>query len=258
MGDWGIATWWGTGSPPRLPDRLGEDDRWAVRLGRVGYGGLWQMDTLSKWGVRSPTLRGHSQVVGVLPAADEVFTRGQGPLVAGFNYLVERAVPRRTAGRRGQAPDLLAGAADLLGAGSAAVVEDEGHPMLCLSQPVVIPTPVVEWPLDQLHRQPESARALFEALALAAPRGPHITRFLIGLWTAEYGYLHTGELTLDLLSHAYDCSGAAQIELTGIHQRLHGETRSGPWAHSDYFQFTPAATPTRPWPLSPGPRVGSH
>lgn len=167
-------------------------------------------------------------------------------------------MPRRTAGRRGQAPELLAGAADLLGAGSAAVVEDEGHPMLCLSQPVVLPAPVVEWPLDQLHRQPESARALFEALALAAPHGPHTTRFLIGLWTAEYGYLHTGELTLDLLSHAYDCSGAAQIELTGIHQRLHGETRSGPWAHSNYFQFTPAATPTQPWPLSPGPRAGSH
>ncbi|MFF3787818.1 hypothetical protein [Streptomyces sp. NPDC001933] len=169
MGDWGIATWWGTGSPPRLPNRLGGDDRWAVRLGRDR--GLWQMDTLSKWGVRSPTLRGHSQVVGVLPAVDEVFTREQGPLVAGFSCLVERAVPRRTAGRRGQAPDLLAGAADLLGAGSAAVVEDEGHPMLCLSQPVVVPAPVVEWPLDQLHRQPESARALFEALALAAPHG---------------------------------------------------------------------------------------
>ncbi len=47
MGDWGIATWWGTGSPPRLPGRLGGDGRWAVRLGRMGDRGLWPINTLS-------------------------------------------------------------------------------------------------------------------------------------------------------------------------------------------------------------------
>ncbi|MFF9573392.1 hypothetical protein [Streptomyces sp. NPDC014685] len=247
-------TWWGTHPTPRLPARRhrDQDDCWAVRLGQVGDRGLWQMDILNKWGDGYPRLREHSQVVGVLPAAGELFTQEEGPLVAGFNYLLEWPAPQRTAGRRRQSPGLLAAAADLLGVGTAAAVETEGHAMLCLSHTVPVPAPMVEWPLDRLHRQPASARALFEALALAAPHGQHSARFLIGLWTAEYGYLHTGRLTLHLWSYAYDCSGAVVVELTGVHQELRGETRSGPWAHSAYFEFTPAVTPARAWPLSPG------
>ncbi|MET9662738.1 hypothetical protein [Streptomyces sp. NPDC006510] len=194
-------------------------------------------------------------MVGVRPAAGELFTQEEGPLVAGFNFLLERPAPQRTAGRRQQSPGLLAAAADLLGAGTAAAVETEGHAMLCLSHTVPVPAPMVEWPLDRLHRQPASARALFEALALAAPRGQHSARFLIGLWTAEYGYLHTGHLTLHLWSYAYDCSGAVVVELTGVHQELRGETRSGPWAHSAYFEFTPAVTPAQ---ASAGTRRPAH
>jgi hypothetical protein len=37
--------------------------------------------------------------------------------------------------------------------------------------------------------------AEIEALALAMPPGEDRS-FLVALWTAEYGYLHTGELTL--------------------------------------------------------------
>ncbi|MFE7044622.1 hypothetical protein ACFU9X_35930 [Streptomyces atratus] len=223
-----------------------------MRLGQVGDRGLWQMDVLTKWGDGRPRLRGHSQVLGVLPAAGELVAQGEGPLAAGFNYLLEWPAAQHGAGSRRQPPGLLAAAAELLGADMAATVEIEGHPMLCLSQTVPVPAPAVEWPLERLHRQPASTRALFEALALVASHGQHSARFVIGLWTAEYGYLHTGHLSLDLWAYAYDCSGAIAVELTGIHQELRGENRSGPWAHSAYFEFIPAATPARPWPLSPG------
>ena len=94
---------------------------------------------------------------------------------------------------------VLADTAGLLGAATATVVDAGGLPMLCLSQVVALRSANPCWSLNAIDREEGPAAAPVEALALAAsPMSEH--RFLVGLWTAEHGYLHTGEVTVDVRS----------------------------------------------------------
>ena len=124
---------------------------------------------------------------------------------------------------------VLADTAGLLGAATATVVDAGGLPMLCLSQVVALRSANPCWSLNAIDREEGPAAAPVEALALAAsPMSEH--RFLVGLWTAEHGYLHTGEVTVDVREDIHVLSGGQfEVRLTGVHQPLLDETRVGPF-----------------------------
>jgi hypothetical protein len=91
--------------------------------------------------------------------------------------------------------------------------------------------PDADWELGDSHNDATGEARLVEALALAAeqthaPRRP----LVLGLHTASYGYLHTGQLSLSV-DHPLQWRSGAQRRLTGTHNELLDEEAAGPYCH---------------------------
>jgi hypothetical protein len=82
VGDWAVATYWGTGARLKTFVVRGSD-QWAARTGSVAPG-LWQLDVVQKYGYEVPDFVDQPQVVGVVAAYDSVIEHGWGPLLPGF------------------------------------------------------------------------------------------------------------------------------------------------------------------------------
>lgn len=243
VGDWALATYWGSGPLPK-PPVIRDSDRWAARVGWV-LPDLWQLDAVQKYGFAVPDFAGQSQVLGVVSAYDVLVELGDGPLLPGFNYVMTHLVRMPPEAVGAPAPPIrpvLERAADLIGAGGSAVIDAGPHPMLCLRRPVRLTGSAVSW---QVSRDP-GVPAEVEALALALPRGG-VLSCLVGLWSPRFGYLHTGEISVDVAAYGY-WRATVRVELTGEHNDVTG-TITGPFMGSLFFQFSPAHRPGNPWPF---------
>ena len=241
-----MASYWGTGAPPKPKANDFGDDRWAARIARVS-GDLWQLDVVQKWGYWIPRVAGQPQIVGVVPGYGCALEYGRGPLLPGFNYVLA-PTPRK--GLPDAMADtaigvgILAGAADLLGPGRSTVVDVGKGAMLCLREPVRVADAQADWQLDQDTAIPDE----LAALALAAPAG--LTHsFLVGLWTVEYGYLHTGDVRVRIGSGRH-WFGRVEVCLTGEYQDVEKETVWGGDVGAGYLRFSPVARPGQRWPLT--------
>jgi hypothetical protein len=78
VGDWAIATYWGTGVRPKPPVLSGDADQWGARVGWVAPS-LWQLDVCQRYGYTVPDFVGQPQVLGVVPAYGQIIEAGAGP-----------------------------------------------------------------------------------------------------------------------------------------------------------------------------------
>lgn len=236
MGDWAITTHWAW-ARPRIPDARGfEDDRWAARLGRVGPG-LWQLDTLQKYGYyRAPE---EATVVGVQARDGYLMERGGCPFFAGWNYLL--CAEPAGAQRFIQAAGLLDGAS--------ALPLSPRHALLCLRTPIRFERPLSSWALSESHLDAAPAARVVEALMAGGPP-PRRGRIecVAGLFTREFGWVHTGGLTL-FVDDAWERS-EAELEMTGRYNLLSETIEVGPYARSMYMERpTPVPPPSVRWPF---------
>src|SRR6266487_1864429 len=137
MGDWAVATYWGTGPRPN-PTVRRRTDRWAARIGWAAPG-LWQLDAVQRYGFPVPEFVDQPQVLGVVAAYDVIMELGRGPLLPGFNYVMAHPAPGSPRSARGAPPAdrrVLERAADLIGPGQSGVIDAGRHPVLCLDRPV--------------------------------------------------------------------------------------------------------------------------
>ncbi|WP_021781643.1 hypothetical protein [Myxococcus hansupus] len=212
------------------------DHRWAARLGQVAPG-LWQLETLQKYGYyRAP--EGTAAVGGQAPDGYLV-EYGGGPFSAAWNYLV--TTERSGASRFAQAAGLLGEDASLPPATQ--------HAVLCLRTPIRFERPLASWNLSESHLDSAPAARVAEALLTGAPpprRGR--TECVVGLFTFEFGWVHTGALTL-FIDNSMEQSWA-ELEMTGRFNALSGTKEVGPFAHSMYMERpTPVPTPLVAWPF---------
>jgi hypothetical protein len=233
VSDWALATYWGMGPLPKRP-AMGDSDRWAARVGWV-VPGVWQLDTMCRYGYAGPDLVGQSQVLGVVPAYDVLFEFGVGPLLPGFNYVL--AHPGEPTER-----SVLLRAAELIAAGESAVVEAGSRPLLCLRRPVRLAGSAVFWNVDRDVGVPGE----IEALALAVPRGERLS-CLVGLWSPQFGYLHTGQIAVHVEARGY-WRATTLLELTGEHNGVSGAV-TGSIPASEFLRRQPVPLPGNPWPF---------
>ncbi len=236
MGDWAVTTHWAW-TRPRMPEaRDFPSDRWAARLGRVGPG-LWQLETLQKYGYyRAPE---GTAAVGVQAPDDYLVEYGGGPFSAAWNYLV--ATEPSDASR-------FARAAALLGE-DASLPPAVQHAVLCLRTPIRFERPLASWSLSESHLDSAPAARVAEALIAGGPP-PRRGRLecVVGLFTFEFGWVHTGVLTL-FIDKSMEQSGA-ELEMTGRFNALAETKEIGPFAHSLYMErATPVPAPLAAWPF---------
>jgi hypothetical protein len=86
-----------------------------------------------------------------------------------------------------------------------------------------------------------------EALALASPPAVRAS-YLVGLWTPEFGYLHTGVLGMYVEPRGH-WRATATVELTGRYNAVAG-TATGPYQGTSHLDVTPAPQPGSPWPFA--------
>jgi hypothetical protein len=251
VGDWAIATYWGTGVQPKPRVPSGEAGQWGARVGWV-VPSLWQLDVCQRYGYAVPDFAGPSQVLGVVPAYGQIIEAGAGPLLPGFNYVLTQ--PTRPPGEPGAGRaepsldepgrHLLEKGADLLGSGECAVLDAGSRAVLCLRRPVRLTSANPSWQLERELGIPD----VIEALALAMPAATS-RWFVVGLWTPEFGYLHTGELCLRIEAGRYR-RGHAFVELTGVYNDVAGRYMG--WLHHQpaRLEFSPVPAPGNRWPLS--------
>ncbi len=239
MGDWAMTTYWGEGSRPRLGpvwfQRWGAE---AARVGWVGSAGLWQTEVLMRYGTFPFHRLGHPWLLGVGP--DASVEQYEAPLRAGWNYV-----------RSDDMADLPLFEAAAGQLDNARAVHDGVSVLLCLSD--MLPCGkegMVDWDVEHADVGFSSEASTVRALALAGARTWSARRsFVLGLWTPEFGYLHTGRLHLDLdAGGGGGPLGYASRTLTGICNELSAVEVSGPYAHYVQFQRRTTPVPTVPFP----------
>jgi hypothetical protein len=192
-----------------------------------------------------PDFVGQPQVLGVVPAYGEIIQAGAGPLLPGFNYVLTR--PSRPPGAPADGPaepgrHLLDRAADLLGAGECAVLDAGSQAVLCLRRPVRLTSANPVWQLERDLGIPD----VIEALGLAMPAATS-RWLLVGLWTPEFGYLHTGELYLRIEAGRYR-RGHAIAQLTGAYNDIAGRYAGRLHHQQARLEFSPVPVPGNRWP----------
>ncbi|NMO17419.1 hypothetical protein HPC49_06830 [Pyxidicoccus fallax] len=222
-----------------MPDaRDFPDERWAARLGRVAPG-LWQLETLQKYGHYQPL--DEAMVVGAQVNDGYLLNRGVGSFFAGWNYIL--GMESSAAARFTEAAGLLEGACAL-------PLPPRQH-LLCLREPIRVEHPHTRWALDESHLDASPAARVIEALLApghALRRGS--IELVVGLHSREFGWVHTGALTL--FFEGTFASARAEWVMTGQRNPLADERVDGPYADSiSMARPEPVLPPTVPWPFEP-------
>lgn len=234
MADFCIADHFIIGATPVPKLAWFERDAWAMRVGIISPG-IQLMQTMERWSCQR---LGGPGIVGMCAAYDYLAGESDGSFVPGFNYVFD---PNCRSDR------LFQQAAEEIGQ-DAAVISKGAQRALCSQHVYRYEQAHQSWKAAALpYLEDPIAKLANTLLQREKDLQGHSRDFVLGLWTREHGFVHTGRISFSIKT-VWD--GHVEFEATAAHNIIEASW-TGPCAGFSSLQVhqKPVRVALQSWPF---------